>query len=104
MFFINAYFWPFYPVLLDLGRGKLKSKGNHSDILSLFLCTIYPNSSERVMQYLLNCVYVGKFVCGGRGEFVGWRIERFLQIIVASASAVFIVQVDNKLKVLLLFT
>ena len=56
------------------------------------------------MQYLLNCVYVGKFVCGGRGEFVGWRIERFLQIIVASASALFIVQVDNKLKVLLLFT
>ena len=56
------------------------------------------------MQYLLNCVYVGKLVCGGREELVGWRIERFLQIIVASASAFFIVQVDNKLKVLLLFT
>ena len=36
MFFINVYFWPFYPVLLDLGRGKLKSKGNHSKLVFMY--------------------------------------------------------------------
>ena len=78
MFFYQCFFWRFHLVLLDLGKSKLNSKGSHSDILSLFLYTISPKWFERVMQYLLNCVYVGKLVCGGKGELVGWEIERLL--------------------------